>query len=91
MISHDIYSDVESVLAPIGDAKPKSESSGVKFVTADTEVANVSLTDGELLPWKGRWWRVKLHQVPQISQPVIELKLVKPTGKALKTARLMGR
>jgi hypothetical protein len=42
-------------------------------------------TDGEMLPWKGRWFRVKLLQLPD-GQKVIGLDQVKATASSTKRA-----
>ena len=37
-------------------------------------------TEGELIPWKGSWWKVHLNQ----ETGSIELSMLKPTGGSLK-------
>lgn len=51
-----------------------------KMPQQNTRVGEVYFTDGELLPWKGRWFRAHLNEETKR----IELELMKPTASALK-------
>lgn len=49
-------------------------------------------TEGELLPWKGRWWKVHLVELPdKPDSRTILLEMLKPTGGALRRSQLAGR
>lgn len=46
-------------------------------------------TNGELLPWKGRWHRVALQEVN--GEQLLTLVIVKPTAQAVKRAEKAAR
>ena len=50
--------------------------------TAIKSSTPVYFTNGELLPWKGKWWRVRLLEID--GERIIGLVMSKDTGSALK-------
>ncbi len=56
-------------------------------IVADTKVVRqVALTEGELLPWKGFWWKAHLNETTR----TVELHRQRPTATTEKlTARAM--
>ena len=53
-------------------------------VTKDAVSTPAYFTEGEMLPWKGRWFRVKLLEVN--GEKIIGLVMVKATASATKRA-----
>ena len=54
-------------------------------VTKDAVTTPAYFTDGEMLPWKGRWFRVKLLEID--GQKMIGLSMMRATSKATKRAK----
>jgi hypothetical protein len=80
--------DREIVNALIAESRiPTSNASRdvTKGVAAPTPTTPAYFTEGELLPWKGRWFRVRLLTL-QDGQKVIGLDQVKATAASEKRA-----
>jgi hypothetical protein len=78
MMSENIVdANLESVPETIAKVvEPQTQPAGI------TETKPVYFTDGELLPWKGLWFRVNLREIN--GEKLIVLNKLKPTAAAQK-------
>lgn len=87
---------VKSLLEAPANPDAMKDASNTSHVPTDTQATapastarllpglkEIYVTDGELIPWKGRWWRVHLHE----SNRMVEIRMVKPTAKQEKLAK----
>ena len=65
------------------------EASDMITAEVPTPTTKAFFTEGEMLPWKGRWFRV--HLVEQGEQSHIQLFLTKPTSSSMKRGQREAR
>lgn len=70
------------------DIHTKNASQDVMKVVPAVE--QVYFTEGELLPWKGRWWKVRLL-ILQDGKQVIGLEMLKATAASVKKTSRAAR
>ena len=71
--NRDVTKDVASII------QPKSHDNGTPKSAVNT---TIYLTDGELIPWKKTWWRVRLREIN--GEKIVTLEKTKATAKSQK-------
>ena len=94
MQSQDVMKDAVDTAKPSEspqstDTKSTVDAENAKTSEDTTKWATVYFTEGELLPWKGRWWRVRLLEID--GEKIVGLVAVKPTSGSIKRSNSAER
>ena len=71
------------------ETAPADATKDASVTIAEKSTATAYFTNGEMLPWKGKWWRVRLLEIN--GERIIGLVMQKDTGSALKRAERKQR
>lgn len=85
--SLDVKKDAAGNAKPMESLLPTAMQSTVPAVSVSAPIQY--FTEGEMLPWKGKWWKVRLLEIN--GERIIGLVMQKDTDSALKRAERRQR